>query len=48
MDYLYYNIDDKLGAKKVLKLSKGSSRNFLICKEEIANNIEPIFENLSN
>ena len=43
IDYIYYNIDDRFGIKKVDNLSKHNSRNFLICKKNISKIIEPLF-----
>jgi len=36
IDYVFYNIDENSGIKKVSKLSKSDYYNFLICKPEVA------------
>ena len=41
-DYFYFNIDENLGIRKVSKLSKSDSFNFLLCTEEIAQKLKII------
>lgn len=36
LDYLYFNIDEVLGVRRVDRLTKSDSFNFLICRREIA------------
>lgn len=40
LNYLYFNIDETKGIKKVDKLEKSDSFNFLICSEDIAKSLE--------
>lgn len=39
IDYVYFNIDEKKGIRKVEKLSKSDYYNFLICKPETAKHL---------
>lgn len=40
IDYVFYNIDENSGIRKVSQLSKSDYYNFLICKPEVARKLE--------
>ena len=40
IDYVFYNIDENIGIRKVSQLSKSDYYNFLICKPEVASELE--------
>ncbi len=40
IDYMFFNIDENSGIRKVSRLSKSDYYNFLICKPEIAERLE--------
>ena len=41
-DYIFFNIDENRGIRKVAKLSKSDSFNFLLCTEEVAQKLKII------